>query len=285
MKKRIEEIIQDIKDQISNNKNIEPYDGDASSWTYEEGVLLSDNEALLLISQLSANRVVSDEEIERLSLAKSNPESPPVCKNQSSCTIKKSEGITCLSSEPCYVDNIVLPDYTREEIINIITPRLTNWLRSQLKPSTSQEWVSVEKLRSQFRKETNTKRPLTRTHEAYAFYWSKYCQWLERQLLPEQQKEMQESPQDQQTQSDIKYPNWDKMWGNLRKRLDKDNSNSYYFIENSDNQQWLHYSEKRFTNNPQQALQFDDKATANLYLTLCHNRGELINCVVTEHSN
>ena len=34
-------------------------------------------------------------------------------------------------------------------------------------------------LRKEFEKETSTRKPITRTHEAYAYYCERYAEWLE----------------------------------------------------------------------------------------------------------
>lgn len=34
-------------------------------------------------------------------------------------------------------------------------------------------------LKEQFEKETGIRKPMTRTHEAYAYYYEKYSEWLQ----------------------------------------------------------------------------------------------------------
>ena len=38
-------------------------------------------------------------------------------------------------------------------------------------------------LRKEFEKETKTRKPMTRTHEAYAYYYERYAEWLEQRIV------------------------------------------------------------------------------------------------------
>jgi len=78
-------------------------------------------------------------------------------------------------------------------------------------------------------------------------------------------------------------PDFDKMWQNIRDRLDNP---LVYFIEHKETKEWIHRSEKRTTKEPLCAMKFegkDGRAMANLFLFLNQDAGTLKDFIVTEH--